>query len=316
MGAALCILSAAAFGTMAIFGKLAYDEGLSVGDLLLVRFGLAAVALVAIAAAVGTLRGLARRTVIHGLLMGAVLYTTQSTLFFSALERMDASVLALLLYTYPALVTLAAILLRRERATTRRFAALGLALLGTGLVLAGAGTGGLDPLGTVMGLAAAATYSGYILIGDRVVAGVPPLALAALVTAGATASFATAGLIRGIELPQTAAGWGWVGAMALLSTVVAILAFFAGLARVGPSAAAILSTFEPVVTVVLAAAAFGEQLTGLQLAGGALVLLAVVVLQSGGGVLRRAWWRIPRTRPAPAGWPASPGSPPGRGESP
>ena len=43
MGAIYCLLSAAAFGAMAIFGKLAYDEGVTVGDLLLVRFGVAAV---------------------------------------------------------------------------------------------------------------------------------------------------------------------------------------------------------------------------------------------------------------------------------
>jgi drug/metabolite transporter (DMT)-like permease len=48
---------------------------------------------------------------------------------------------------------------------------------------------------------------------------------------------------------------------------------------VGPSEAAILSTFEPVVTVVLAFFALGERLTPLQLAGGALVLAAVVLLQ-------------------------------------
>ena len=36
VGALLCILSAAGFGAMAIFGKLALDEGVGVGDLLLV----------------------------------------------------------------------------------------------------------------------------------------------------------------------------------------------------------------------------------------------------------------------------------------
>ena len=51
-------------------------------------------------------------------------------------------------------------------------------------------------------------------------------------------------------------------AIALVSTVGAVIAFFAGLERVGPSAAAILSTLEPVVTVGLAAAAFGESLAG------------------------------------------------------
>jgi hypothetical protein len=63
-----------------------------------------------------------------------------------------------------------------------------------------------------------------------------------------------------------------------VSTVLAIVTFFAGLARVGPPAAAILSTLEPVVTVVLAAAVFGEVLSPVQLAGAALVLGAAVLV--------------------------------------
>jgi drug/metabolite transporter (DMT)-like permease len=80
--------------------------------------------------------------------------------------------------------------------------------------------------------------------------------------------------------------------IAFVSTVVAVSAFFAGLRRVGPSEAAILSTFEPVVTVALAYAVLGERLTPAQLAGGALVLAAVVLLQ-----LRPR--RVARTRAVP-----------------
>jgi hypothetical protein len=64
----------------------------------------------------------------------------------------------------------------------------------------------------------------------------------------------------------------------VVSTVAAISLFFAGLSRVGPTAAAILSTLEPVTTVVLAYFVFGEVLAGVQLLGGALVLGGVVVL--------------------------------------
>ena len=131
-----------------------------------------------------------------------------------------------------------------------------------------------------MGFGAALAYTAYILVGDRVVTGVPLLALAALVCAGAASTFALAAVARGgPDLSFGPAGWGWIGAIALVSTVGAILTFFAGLARVGPSAAAILSVFEPVVTVALAAAAFGESLAAVQFAGGALVLMAVVVMQ-------------------------------------
>ena len=41
-GTWLCLASGVAFGTMAIFGKLAYDEGATVGTLLAVRFAVAA----------------------------------------------------------------------------------------------------------------------------------------------------------------------------------------------------------------------------------------------------------------------------------
>jgi drug/metabolite transporter (DMT)-like permease len=280
VGPLLCILSAAGFGAMAIFGKLAYEEGIGVGDLLLVRFAMAAVVLLVIAWARGALRGLSRGAVLASLAMGAVGYATQSGLFFTALDRMDASLLALILYTYPVLVCAAAVALGRERASARRVGALLAASAGAALVLAGAATGSFDALGAAMGFGAALAYTVYILVGDRVLGGVPLLALAALVCTGAAATFALAAVFRGgPEVSFSAEGWGWVGAITLVSTVGAILTFFAGLARVGPSAAAILSVFEPVVTVALAAAAFGESLAAVQLAGGALVLAAVVVMQ-------------------------------------
>jgi drug/metabolite transporter (DMT)-like permease len=60
---------------------------------------------------------------------------------------------------------------------------------------------------------------------------------------------------------------------------MAMLAFFAGLRRTGPSTAAILSTFEPVVTTALAALTLNEFLTPVQLVGGLIVLSSVAVLQ-------------------------------------
>ena len=79
---------------------------------------------------------------------------------------------------------------------------------------------------------------------------------------------------------MTAEGWGWLAGIALVSTFAAVSLFFAGLKRVGPTTASILSTVEPVVTVVLAFLVFGELLGVLQLLGGALVIAAVLVLGS------------------------------------
>ncbi|WP_009970303.1 DMT family transporter, partial [Burkholderia pseudomallei] len=82
--------------------------------------------------------------------------------------------------------------------------------------------------------------------------------------------------------PRAAAGWAALVAIALVSTVAAMLAFFAGLARLGAARTSMLSTLEPVVTVALAAALFGETLTPLQWAGGVAILAAVLWLVRAG----------------------------------
>jgi drug/metabolite transporter (DMT)-like permease len=282
-GALICLASAVAFGAMAIFGKLAYDAGANVGTLLAVRFLLAAAMFWLLVAGTGAarhLRALSRRDVALALALGSVAYSAQAGAYFAALERLDASLLSLLLYTFPAMVTIAAIALGREPANRRTAGALGLASGGLFLVLAGAGSGALDPLGTLLGISAAVIYSTYVLSSASVAERVGPLLLSALVCTGAATTLTLAGAAGGdLRLGDvSAAGFGWLAALAVVSTVGAVSLFFAGLRRVGPTTASILSTAEPLTTVVLAFLAFGEALGPVQLAGGALVLGAVLVL--------------------------------------
>ena len=284
-GAALCLLSAAGFGAMAIFGKLAYDAGVSTLTLLFVRFTLAAgifaVLLAARPSLAVSLRGAGGRALAIGFGLGAIGYATQAGLFFAALQRLDASLLALVLYTYPAWVLLGSFALGREHPTRRRVLALGLSSAGLVVLLAGASAGSVDAVGVALGVGASLAYTVYILVADRLSLDIAPLALTALVCAGAACTFAVTGVLSGALQPDIAAeGWLWLGLMAVLSTAVPIVAFFAGLARVGPSAAAILSSFEPVVTVALAYLVFSEVLSGVQIAGAALVLGAAVLLAS------------------------------------
>lgn len=212
--------------------------------------------------------------------LGAIGYATQATLYFSALERTDASLVALVLYTYPVLVTLAAAALGRERLTPARAAALVAASCGTLLVLLGAGGRSFDAIGVALAFGAAVTYTIYILVAATTVHRLPPLPLAALVMTGAALALAARALITGgVDLGFTLAGWFWITCIAVVSTVVAMLAFFAGLKRTGPATASILSTFEPVATAALAALVLQEFLTPTQVLGGLLVLSSVAVVQ-------------------------------------
>ena len=282
----MCIASAAGFGAMAVFGKLAYDEGVTVGTLLATRFALAAALFWALMIAGGatarSLRGMTRRDLLMALGLGAFGYALQAGCFFAALDRIDASLLSLLLYTYPSMVAVAAILLRRERADARRFTALALASGGLVLVLANAKAGTLDPAGAALAMAAATVYTTYILTSQGIAGRMSPTLLSALVCTGAALTLTAGSALVGDLHPGevTVAGWGWLLGLAVVSTVAAVSLFFAGLRRVGPTSAAILSTAEPVVTVILAFLVFGELLGPLQLLGGGLVIVAVLVLAS------------------------------------
>jgi drug/metabolite transporter (DMT)-like permease len=284
-GTLLCVASAAAFGAMAVFGKLAYDEGASVGTLLAVRFALAAAlfwALVLLTGEYRQARRLGRRDVTIALALGAGGYAAQAGCFFAALDRIDASLLSLLLYTFPSMVAVTAIALGRERADARRLLALGLASGGLVLVMATARAGAIDAVGAALALGAAVVYTTYILSSQGIAGRVRPMLLSAIVCTGAaltlTIGSAALGELRPGEV--TAAGWLWLLGIAVVSTVIAVSLFFAGLKRVGPTAASVLSTVEPVVTVLLAFLVFGELLGALQLLGGALVIAAVLVLAS------------------------------------
>lgn len=278
-GVVFCALSACGFGAMAIFAKEAYATGVTVVTLLAVRFLLAALAFWAIAAVRGA-RLPERRTIVSGLLLGAVVYAAQGGLYFGALTRIDASLDSLLVYIYPILVFGAALAMGREHVSGRRLGALGLASAGTALVLFGGSIGAVDGLGVAMALGCAVIYAAYILLSDRLVADVDPFVLAALVTTGAAATMLVAGAGSGsLHAGFAFSGWLWIAALAWGSTVLGISAFFLGMREVGPGTASIVSTVEPAVTVGLATTIYGEALGPSQLAGGVLVLGAVVILQ-------------------------------------
>ena len=176
-------------GRSASSAGLASDAGADTATTLLVRFGLAALVFAAVLAWTGgwrALRGLSRRVVLTGLALGAAGYSLQSGLYFAAIGRLDVSLVALLLYTYPAFVTIAALALGRLTPSPRIGAALALASAGLVLVLVAAGTGAFDVTGALMAIGASLTYTTYILVSDGIVGDIEPFALALLVLTGAT----------------------------------------------------------------------------------------------------------------------------------
>ncbi len=281
-GIALVIVSALCYGTVPVIAKLAFAAGLRVPVFLTWRFAAAAVIVWAIVA-------IARRALPSAgdvaplAAMGAIGYAGQSAAFFASLLWLPASTAALLLYTYPAIVTLAAAAFLHERLTARTGLAVALAFAGTCLVVGRPGAA-LPPQGVALVLLSATIYSAYILVGSRLFAKAPALSASAIVISGTALSYVIFTLVAGdAGAPDTAAQVGWLAAAAVVGTAIPILFFLAGMPRIGPARASILSTFEPVVTVILAGVVLGESLRPSQMLGALCVLASVVVLE-----LRRA----------------------------
>jgi drug/metabolite transporter (DMT)-like permease len=285
MGVGLIIASAFCYSLLSIFGKVALALHLPILPLLATRFTMGAVILwIWVLAMAEYRREIARirLTRVAGLLAwGAIGFSGQSALFFLALERIPASLTEVLLYTCPAFLALMLWAITRRRPKGSRLMAIALALFGTWLC-AGPIDGVVDVRGAALATLSGFWYAAFLIWMHRLTPGLPGAVSGAYIITGTAIAVDTVSLIRGggFLVPHGAPAWGAVLGMVLSATVFGFVLFVAGLKRVGPQVASVLSTFEPLGTLLLAAVFLGERLDGVQRAGAALIIGAAFVLTS------------------------------------
>ena len=271
-GLTLVAISTVAYGVLPILGKVAYAAGVRPMPLLAWRYVIAA-------GLIALLEHGERPPLRQRLRLWAVgsIFVFNSITYFRALEQIPASVTALVLYTYPVVVAFLAALLGVERLRWRALLAAVGAFAGCALTAGGAATDSpLPASGVAWALAAALVYASYIVLSSRFGAGVPARVLAlhlAQVAAVVCVGFALAE--GGLSVPLEPRALLAVAGIGVVSTVVAMTTFLAGMALVGPTRASVFSSLEVIVTLVLAFLLLGERLTPWQWAGAALILGAV-----------------------------------------
>lgn len=288
-GLGLVTLAGVAYGGQSVLAKLAYDGGADVPTVLAVRFGIAAVAIWAIllrqraTRIVPTARPEGRARLGFALL--GILFVTSALFAYRALETLAAGTTTLIVFVYPALVVLWSRLLFREPLTIRRAAALGLALGGCALTVVPSGGLGVgtaaSSVGILYALGSALSNSWYATLAGPIGRGATGMAAAAY-SVPVTAACFLAGLAAQGGPPAGITAGGWlatvgIGALATLSTT----AFLAGVARIGSSRAAIVSTSELATAILLGALLLGEPVTVPAVAGGVCIAAAIVVLALG-----------------------------------
>ena len=274
IGIILIAISATSFGTLAIFGRYAYNDGMNIYTVLFLRFGISASFMTVIL----LLRKehFPRGQILAQLVgMGALGYVGQSFMYLTAINYASAGLVALLLYLYPFFVAILATIFLHEKITRIKTIALILALFGTALTV-GPVSGQL--IGALMAITAALIYSIYIIVGTNVMKHVSPVQSSTVIFASAGAVYGLLTLVNGAQFPASNSGWLAMLGIIVVSTIIPVVTFLAGLERIGPTNAAMLSTLEPVVTVLLAAWLFGDKLLPIVMLGGGLILVAVIML--------------------------------------
>jgi len=288
-GTVLCLAAGMAFSVSPVLVQIAYAHGAAVSGVLAWRYLVAALLLAGIAGR--RFLEIRPKAAIAAFALGALVYALDSALFFASLERTSAPLASLLHYAHLALVVGVAAVVGRERLTRRRLFAL--TGIFAGVALVGGAAVNPDGLGILMALGSATAYAVYILLSDRLLRDADPMALTALLTAGASTSFLVAGAVFGtLGAVGGPAGLACLAGAALVGSVFAVSSFLKGVRLVGPSTASLLVTVEVPVTIALAAFVLKQHLAPAQLGGAALVVGAILAMQ--------LKWRprLPAARPA------------------
>ena len=277
MGVVFILISGAAFGLLPWFARIAYNHGAEPLGMLAVRFLIASFVLVVVS--------LFRRTNKarpHGVLawqlfaLGAIGYAPQASFYFFSVQRIDISLATIIFYTYPVFVVLASWVFLRHRPSVRVISCLAVAVIGAALTAGQVQAGSIS--GVLFMFGASLWYTGYIVLSSRVVHIAGAFTSLTYVMVGAAVAHGAVYLVVHPNVPTDGIGWLAIAAASIIGTVLSMGFFFAGVSRVGPGEAAVLSTIEPVVSIAVGVLALNEQVTGFRLLGAALVLVSVAVL--------------------------------------
>jgi drug/metabolite transporter (DMT)-like permease len=269
------ILAAAAslqFGVIVVVGKRVLERSMTVESMLAYRFGVAAIllSLVLIVLRRPLLAAPNERAGLAGLAFFG--YAAESAFFFTGARHGTAAAVTLLFFTYPVFVTIGAWLIGRGAPARLTSMALACAVAGAAIV-AGTGAGlEVETAGVVFALAAALTYSAYLIGSDIVLRRTSPLTSAMWVSAGASLGlFSFSALAGRYTSPQVAADWWAILGMGLASAG-AFVCLLGALQRIGAVRTAIVSATEPLSAAFLGWVVLEEAVSAGTAIGGALIL--------------------------------------------
>ena len=198
-------------------------------------------------------------------ILGGIGNAVTTLMLFIAFSLIDVGVATTIHFIYPVFVTIGCVLFYKERLGLQKFIALLIATAGIACFFLGvdmsAGFSGGTFLGLFLAVASGVTYAFYIIYMDKSgLKNQPVFKISFYVALMSSIAMGIFGIGTG-ELTLTTLtpqAWFISTVFALLCTVVALSLLQIGIKHVGASTAAILTTFEPITSIICGVTAFGR----------------------------------------------------------
>jgi drug/metabolite transporter (DMT)-like permease len=302
VGIGLGALAGAAYGTGPLFfKKYVFPAGVGWIEMLMWRFLFATLVSWAWLAiqprARAACRDLDRRTIVRLMFTGAF-FVVNASVYYAAIERIDISLVALLMSAYPALVAVLSLRLGYRFEGRLAWGSLAIVICGSVLTIGGVNPG-TNESGVVLALLSPVAYAFYIILtawmaGERPGqtadmrsqgrgAEVPPAVAGAIMMTGTWITTLVLALVTSQPvLPTEVPVGAWPGlfGIGLFAAAIAIQAFYASAARIGAAQASLMATVEPVVVIFLGIAFLDEAFSPIRAVGAIVVLAGVLLAQT------------------------------------
>lgn len=274
------VLSSIGFGIMPVLVKLAYKGGANPMNTLVLRFIFASIILFAyIKFKKISLKVTLRQGKII-FFMGACGYSLTAILVFFAYKYIDVGIAGMILHSYPLMVMILSIILHKESFKMKKLICVLMTFAGIAIMLDIKSGVHISALGVVLVLLAALGYAIYCIGGaNEAVKEVNNYVVTFYIACITALMGGGIGLaINSFSQPITLKGILAILVIAVISTVVALMAFLKGVKIIGSTNAAVFSALEPIVSLVLGVIVLGEAISVKVVMGSFLVIGSMIIL--------------------------------------
>ncbi len=280
-GICYIVISAIGFGVMPILAKLAYRGGANAVTTLWLRFTFAALILLYYIKDRKLSLKLNKIQIKYMLVVG-LLSSLTSVLLFSSYNYISTGMATTIIYCYPVIVMVLSVIIYKEKLKPIKIICLLFTLIGM-FIMMDINSSIYSNKGLFMVIGAALCYAVYIIAAsNKNLVNIDSY----VTTFYISVISGVIGLITGVasnELVFHISFYGLISivVLAFISTIVALKAFIQGVKMIGASNAAIFSTLEPIVSLILGILILGEPVNTRIIIGSILIIGAMILLAKG-----------------------------------